>query len=241
VETLAIISDIHANAIALDGVRREIDRLRPDHVVCLGDVAATGPAPCEVIASLRDTDWSFVRGNCDDNILSYAAGDDRPVVDAHDEIDRWCAQQLSPEELSFIAAFKPFITLASGGVELCFYHGSPRSNLDEIMPDTSDNQLEGWFDGHRAVVFGGGHTHVQMVRRFRASYVLNPGSVGLPFTYLADGRIFRPSWAEFGIVRIDGANIAVELCRVTVDMDEVMTGASQSGMPGFDWWSGSLE
>jgi predicted phosphodiesterase len=47
---IALIADIHGNAVALDRVLSDIDNQKPDQVVCLGDVAATGPQPRQVTA-----------------------------------------------------------------------------------------------------------------------------------------------------------------------------------------------
>ena len=47
---IAIISDIHGNLVALDAVLDDIARARVDRIVCLGDVAAFGPQPAEVVA-----------------------------------------------------------------------------------------------------------------------------------------------------------------------------------------------
>src|SRR5215211_3263193 len=163
--TIAIISDIHANVVALDTVLADFDEIAPDQVVCLGDVAATGPAPSQVIARLRSRDWRFVRGNCDDAMVHYAAGTVDPPEDEHAGIDAWCTAQLSADEIAFIAAFEPVVALDAGGVAICCYHGSPKSNLDEIRPDTAESELSSCFVGHNARVFAGGHTHIQMARR----------------------------------------------------------------------------
>jgi putative phosphoesterase len=241
VTTIAIVSDIHANLVALEAVLAELGRVQPDRVICLGDVAATGPAPRAVLARLRELDWRFVRGNCDDDLLEFAANLELAANDEHEEIDRWCALQLDANELAFLAAFEPVVEIEVEGNRICAFHGSPQSNLDELYRDTSDEQLDAWFAGHDAVVFAGGHTHVQMVRRFRSSYVINPGSIGLPFTNTADGREVNPAWAEIALVRINGAAIAVELRRVPVDRERTLQMARESEMPCFDWWGGDWE
>jgi len=40
---LAIISDVHGNAVALETVLLDIRRLGVSRIVCLGDVVADGP------------------------------------------------------------------------------------------------------------------------------------------------------------------------------------------------------
>ena len=50
---LAIISDIHGNAVALEAVLNALAAQHIAQILCLGDVAATGPQPCQVIERLR--------------------------------------------------------------------------------------------------------------------------------------------------------------------------------------------
>ena len=47
---IGLISDIHGNLVSFESVLADIDRAGVDRVVCLGDVAAIGPQPCEVVA-----------------------------------------------------------------------------------------------------------------------------------------------------------------------------------------------
>jgi predicted phosphodiesterase len=235
--TVAIISDIHANVVALDAVLADLDELAPDQVVCLGDIAATGPAPREVLSRLRGRDWRFVRGNCEDAMLRVAAGAAEPSADEYDAIDRWCAEQLEPEDLAFIATFDPVVTVRANGVAICCYHGSPHSNLDEILPTTPVEDLDRWFRGQDAWVYAGGHTHVQMARRYRDGFVINPGSIGLPFTDTTEGAAINPLWAEYAVLQFDGGRVGVEMRRVPVEKGELLSAAAASGMPCLDWWS----
>jgi putative phosphoesterase len=238
VATVAVISDIHANVVALDAVLADLELVEPDRVVCLGDVAATGPTPREVVARLKSRDWRFVRGNCDDAMLRYAAGATGDVTDEHDAIDRWCTGRLAPDDIAFLASFEPVVTIDVGGRTLCCYHGSPHSNLDEILPTTPQHDLDRWLLGQHADVYAGGHTHVPMVGRYREAFVINPGSVGLPFTSTADGGTINPAWAEYALISIERGRIGVELRRTPIDRAALMDAAAESGMPHLDWWSG---
>jgi predicted phosphodiesterase len=85
---LALISDIHGNAVALDAVLADLTRRGADEVICLGDVAAGGPQPREVIARLRELDCQAIRGNADGWLLDgLPAGrsDERPPKKAADQ------------------------------------------------------------------------------------------------------------------------------------------------------------
>ena len=114
---------------------------------------------------------------------------------------------------------------------LC-YHGSPRSNRDPILPATPAAELDAMLAGHSALVFAGGHTHEQMLRRHRGSLVINPGSVGMPFEMAPDGSFRNPPFAEYAIVE----EAQVEFHRVPLDVAAVTAAALRGGMPNAAWW-----
>ncbi|MBI5034251.1 MAG: metallophosphoesterase family protein [Chloroflexi bacterium] len=80
----------------------------------------------------------------------------------------------------------------------------------------------------------GGHTHQQLLRRFRDVTIINPGSVGMP---MVQDR--RPPWSEYAIVDSHGENFSIEFRRVPLDVRAVVQAARDSGMPEFEMWAGS--
>ena len=46
----------------------------------------------------------------------------------------------------------------------------------------------------------GGHTHLQLVRRFEHSLFVNPGAVGLPFSDWWPDRVLIAPRAEYGVL-----------------------------------------
>ena len=54
---IAILSDVHANLEALTAVEQALAALRPDRIVCLGDVVGYGADPgpcCDRVRALAD-------------------------------------------------------------------------------------------------------------------------------------------------------------------------------------------
>src|SRR5215470_13131292 len=139
----AIIADIHGNLVALDAALAEIGAEGVEQIVCLGDVAATGPQPTQVLARLRGLGCPLVMGNADAYLLDpkpteNAEGEQQKIA----EIDVWCAGQLSAEDRAFIAGFRPTASVPLGnGVTLLAYHGSPRSFDEAVMVETPDEAL----------------------------------------------------------------------------------------------------
>ncbi|HXT34193.1 MAG TPA: metallophosphoesterase family protein [Chloroflexota bacterium] len=233
---VAVIADIHGNLTALDAVLANLQDAGVDRVVCLGDVAALGPQPHEVIGRLRDLGCPAVMGNCDIVPL-------RPVrlspLDEEGrrwfEIEEWGAAQLTPEDLTYLRAFPPTLTVPLGddATLLCF-HGSPRSNTDSIVATTPDTVLARMLHGYSATVLAGGHTHAPFIRRYQEAVLLNPGSVGFPYE-ATDYRRGHPPWAEYSIVEWRSGRLYIELRRVSIDVDLVMQALLRSGMPHVEW------
>ena len=68
--TVAVVSDVHANTVALEAVLSELVPLEPDLVVFGGDLT-WGPEPEETLALVAglDAPTLFVRGNADRMLL----------------------------------------------------------------------------------------------------------------------------------------------------------------------------
>lgn len=233
---VAVIADIHGNLTALDAVLADQEAAGAERVVCLGDVAAGGPHPREVVARLRALGCPTVLGNADADSVRPAR-----MVSADEEgrrwfeIDAWGAAQLRPADLSFLRTFQPTLTLPLGddATLLCF-HGSPRSNTDSIAATTPDAALAPMLAGSNATVLAGGHTHLPFIRRYMSSLFLNPGSVGLPYVETGVG-LRHPPWAEYGIVEWRAGRLSIELRRVPIDAEMVARAVLQSGMPHAEW------
>ncbi|MBI5303671.1 MAG: metallophosphoesterase family protein [Chloroflexi bacterium] len=237
---IALISDIHANFIALQTVLAHIERDHVNQIVCLGDVAANGPQPVPVIRRVRELGCPVVCGNTDEWFLVPQ------TYDPNSEKERrlmamleWEMQQFSSADLEFMRAFQPRVNIQLEGNQtlLCF-HGSPQSNTDLILATTPENELQSRLGDYRATVLAGGHTHQQMLRRFRDALVINPGSVGMPMERDALGQLRRPPWSEYAILDSRDQNIAIEFHRVPLDVNAVVRAARESGMPHGELWAG---
>jgi putative phosphoesterase len=239
--TIALIADIHGNLAALDAVLDALTAEPPDQIVCLGDVAATGPQPREVLRRLRELGCPLVMGNADAELLDGApAGaetdeESRRIAD----ISRWCAAQLDDADQAFLASFQPTVEISLGEEKsLLCCHGSPRSYDDVIVAATPDDELEGMIAGHEATVIAGGHTHIRMLRAYRGREIVNPGSVGLAYQFFPDGSVRVPPWAEFAMLsQADAGAVSVDFRRVPYDRDATVRAMAEREMPHAAWWA----
>jgi putative phosphoesterase len=211
---LALISDLHANDLALDAVLADAAKVGYDKLVCLGDVATLGPRPHEVLARLRDLGCACILGNHDEFML------DAPLVRSYSKFPPVVAsvdatrESLSAEEIAFIRTWER--TLSYDDVFL--YHGTPRSNQEDLLAITPEDLVDEMLDGKRAVVLAGGHTHLQMLRQHRGMLIVNPGALGMPIRdYAAGGPPVILPHAEYAIVDVNARGASVDLRRVTLD------------------------
>ncbi len=152
-------------------------------------------------------------------------------------LDDWTASQVDASDRKFLSGFKPTIEVRDRDNTLFCYHGSPRSNTEQILPTTSEEELARIiYAAKRAEVYAGGHTHAQMVRKLGPSLVINPGSVGLPFFKDAEGRTRNPAWAEYAILTSSKDGARVELRRERYSLGDLRSAVRRSGMPDSQWW-----
>lgn len=230
---IALISDIHANEIALRAVLVDIGRTGADQIVCLGDVATLGPSPRAVIEILRERGCACIMGNHDEFLIDPALirsySKEKPVTDAVE----WCRGELGREDLDFVRGFERTRQIPLDQRSTLFvFHGSPRSNMVDILATTSADQLDDMLVGADATVMACGHTHLQMLRQHRGTLVVNPGSVGLPFKEYVSGRAPTVlAHAEYATVEAADGRVSVSLHRVPLDVRALREAAQASDVP----------
>ncbi|MFX1516861.1 MAG: metallophosphoesterase family protein [Promethearchaeota archaeon] len=241
--TLAVLSDIHANIIALEAVLSDIQTNFPEitEYLCPGDLVGYGPNPREVIDKLiSETKFTAVtKGNHDHAI----GGGGRDIANFDKYIEKfnrhaqqaikWQAEVLSPEEKTFLYQLPSSRTVTHGSYEtsISIIHGSPQYPLDEyIRPDTpAQKDLFPFMELFEIGILLLGHTHIPFVDKSKSAetnqelLMCNPGSVGQP-----RDRDPRASYAV-----IDLENFLAEIIRVEYNIDKVAEGIKSVGLPEF--------
>ncbi|MGZ3584423.1 MAG: metallophosphoesterase family protein [Ktedonobacterales bacterium] len=236
---IAFLADIHGNLVALETVLQEVAKEPIDQMICLGDVAALGPQPREVVERLRELQCLVILGNTDAWLLATPGEktSDSAVLRA---ITSWCAEQLTANDREYVRSFSPVLELPldEGRSVLC-YHGSPRSFDDVIAAITPDAVVKEMLAGFAASVMIGGHTHIQMLRRYEDGMLVNVGSIGLPGVNAGSPELpnnRHVHWAEYGVLSIESGRLSIDLRRTPLDMTAVLNAAERSGMPHGEWW-----
>lgn len=242
---LALLSDIHGNAVAFETVLGELANQQIDQIVCFGDAIATGPEPAACVNLLRQYEIPTIMGNADAWLLdpqpNPAASEFHQFIE---EVDLWCRDQLSDADLTFVEQFQPTLELSlSAQHTLLAYHGSPRSFNEGIRPDTADETLDELLPAPHVTIMAGGHIHQPFVRRYLDLTILNPGSVGLGYQQVrATKKPFNIGWAEYAVLHVnDGiphqaGNLNIEFCRVPYSVETLRNVALDSTMPQAERW-----
>lgn len=236
---IGFISDIHGNFTALEAVLADIKKQNIDQLICLGDTVSLGPQPKEVLEALREWNAVTIAGNHDQAIIDPANCAQFEIANHLVPDLEWGLEKLSRADIDYIRSFHPTHAVRfSNGIELLAFHGSPKSTTHLIQAITPPEELDGYFEGQAASVFIGGHSHIQMYRRYGKKLILNSGSVGNAFKYA-----FSPGnppsllpWAEYAIVEQDGDFLRADMRRVYFDTDALVKLVKTSGLPGMDWW-----
>lgn len=230
---VALISDLHANAVALRAVLDDIARVGVDQIVCLGDVATLGPRPSDVVEVLERLGCPCILGNHDEFLTDpelIKTYTDAPVV--VNSVD-WCRSRMSRSELEFLTGFRTTMEIPLDQRSTLFlFHGTPRSHMEDLLATTPAEELDQMLDGRSATVMAGGHTHIQMLRQHRGMLLLNPGSVGAPFKEYVHGQAptLMPH-AEYATVEAVNGTVSVDLKRVHVDTRAMRKAVLETDLP----------
>jgi putative phosphoesterase len=172
---LLILSDIHGNWPALEAVLRAEPDF--DGVAFCGDVVDYGPCPVECLRWLRDHADQLVRGN-HDNALAF--DQDCRCLGSFREFSRatraWHRTLVGEADRDFLAKMPTLDWFEWGGRHFRMAHATPQGDLFEYLPmDHWEERVRG-LDADYMLL---GHTHLQGLRTFAKTTVVNPGSVGL--------------------------------------------------------------
>ena len=209
---VAVISDVHGNAVALAAVLAELEREEPDLIVSCGDLT-WGPQPEETYELARSLNARFVRGNADRAVLENVSETER---------EQWMQAHHTDEMREFLGSFEEQLVVEIDGLgPVRFCHGSPRTDEECVTPETPEERVREFSAGVDERVIVSGHVHIQFDREVAGVRSVNSGSVGLPY----EG---KPGafWAVLGP--------DVELRRTEYDLNETLERYRASGQPNVE-------
>ena len=236
---IAVIADIHGNAPALEAVLADIERLHVDQIIDLGD-AFNGPIdPARVAELLQTQAMIHIRGNGERMVLAEDAA-------ARSLSAEFARTRLSPAQLQWIQRWPALHRTA----DFLACHGSPTSDteylLEELTPDAVRRRTRAEIQARLGAVEPSlvlcAHSHVpRFVQVSSTTWVLNPGSVGLP-AYALDAPIPHKMEvgslsARYAFVEQVKAGWRVAHMAVPYDWELAATMANRAGFPA---WADTL-
>ncbi len=237
---LAVLSDIHGNAHALEAVLTDLNAAGgADLTWILGDLVAFGPDPRGCLALIRglpEDTTKVIQGNTDRYVTRWARPHaENPTADTwaayvemmkqRDANFTWTAEQLSGEEAEYLLKLGTDLHVPVEGYgHVVGFHAGPGDDEMVLLPYTADDViLDALLDREGRLAFGG-HTHKPMDRDLGSWRFVNPGSVGLPFD--GDQR------AAYALVTFDGGAAQVEIRRVAYAVNAAIAALEAGDNPG---------
>lgn len=244
-EKIALLSDIHGNAIALQAVLEDVQAQGCRRIFVLGDII-NGMEPSRCITTLRELEnLGCIKGNAEHYLLTR----DLNAFPRRDErlyrnllhVLRWWRQGMSQVDLEFVRALPDFLHLNSwymvhdspldreavqkidlGGIDEKYreilFHGvgiPENTSLDQLR------QILGFMDEKNVSALLVGHTHEPYVKHVDGKVICNLGSVG--FTLDGDP---RPSWV---LCKQNGTRQNFTVRRVAYDIDQAVNRLMEVG------------
>jgi predicted phosphodiesterase len=159
-----ILSDIHANLVALETVLRTASG-QYDTVWCLGDVVGYGPRPNECVELMREQAALCIMGNHDWAVL------DRPGINVDDfnpnarQAVLWTREVLTAPNRQYLEQLLVTPVRPPGLKELLLTHASPRQPVWEYI-ETPSVAIENFAIFSEQLCFVG-HTHKPAIYLWR--------------------------------------------------------------------------
>lgn len=212
---IALISDVHANIVALEAVLEAIDKEGVDRIIHAGDIVGYYPFPNEVIRIFQQRGVISIRGNHDRAALNICDCNMNPMASV---ASRWTAKHLDLVSIDYLDGLRDKMRLPIEEDNLAVHHGSPSDRDRYVYEEDVDGSLLSEADATLLVL---GHTHIPFVRVTDRGIVVNPGSVGQP-----RDRDNRASWMLF-----DTRFRNFRLHRVPYDIERVRRAVEDEGLP----------
>ena len=229
---VAILSDVHGNAAALEEVRKAIRKERPDAVMIAGDLVLNGPEPSAAVDGVRELEAEgaiVVQGNTDVAVADFDYSAAFPwltdgVPDTFRAAAEWAHDELGDDRLAWLRRLPSERRLRLEDTMLLACHASPGSQTQGFDTQLDPSVMLERISRTDARVICCGHTHLPEVRDLGWKLIVNDGSAG----YIFDGDA-TASWA---LVTVDGDDVTAEIRRTPFDALAVSNAISARGLPG---------
>ena len=235
---VGFISDIHGNLLALDAVLADLEQQRARPLVCLGDICF-GPQAHECLERVRELGCPVILGNWDSLVDRRLPAGRRPGRD-HALRDRPLvgrpAHRRRPRVRAHVRPRRSTSRsrTARGCSASTARRARSRTGSSRRPPTTTSRTM---FAGARRRRARRRPHAPADAAPLRPSMIVNPGSVGQPFSQWWPREIRVAHWAEYGVIDIErrrASRSTCGACRTT--STAAAAAAPRATCPTARWW-----
>ena len=220
---IGLISDVHANVLALEAVLGELKRKGATLVLCLGDLVGYGPAPNETLDLLRASDVMCTLGEADERI-AYGFATRATRAGVADQTIEWTRTVIEARHVEWLRGLPVQRRIETPAGRLRWFHGSPEDPADRINLHQDPVTLARLLNRQRCTILSCGGSHVPYFRKIAsAGWVINPGSVGLSLN--------GEPGADYALLVIEGNEVEIRMDKVEYDVAAVAFDIVAWGLP----------
>ncbi len=185
---IVVLSDIHSNLAALRTALDYIVRLKPDKIVCLGDIVGYGPRPNECVELIQQHCQIYLMGNHDHAVLGLT--DTYHFNQYAREAINWTRRALTIQNKAFLENLAFFHSES----EILYVHSTP-VQPEEWHYILSEYEARQYMQDIKQRLCFIGHSHIPVVfssadsAKYREEFdvsdknkkfIINVGSIGQP-------------------------------------------------------------
>ncbi len=220
---LGVISDVHANVIALEAVLEQLKAEGAETILCLGDLVGYGPSPNETIELLRGAGVMCTLGAADERVAFDFARNKLPREGVADQTLEWTLSVIEPRNVEFLRQLPVQLRLGTPYGRLRFFHGTPRHPSERLDLNRDTPELMHLLEKNRCKILACGGSHVPLFQELPNGLILNPGSVGLSLN--------GEPGADYALLTITEEEVQVSMGKVEYDYAAVAFDIIAWGLP----------
>jgi len=235
-EQIAIISDIHGNAPALELVIDEIQKREIKKIFCLGDIIGKGPSPDIVIDICKKYCEKIVKGNHEELICSETVfGGEK-----YKKIKEWHKYKIGKNRYEYLQSLGNSIEFKMSGKNIRLFHASQTGVCNRVyMNDNKEKHLSMFestdFTGYlfEPKIVGYGDIHSSFIEIIGEKILFNVGSVG--------NSLGIDTRASFGIITGEynsdiNEKLELEIVKIDYDKNKAIEDAKNCDLPEIEFY-----
>ena len=242
---IALLSDVHGNATALEAVLADAESQAVTDYWFLGDLLMPGTGRRNILERLERLPISLqVRGNWEDSLwhaLHQKLDLTRPSHLYLTKLCHFVLEEIRPEEIDRMRELPLQVLTEVAGLKIAVSHHLPDKNWGrELIHIGNQSDFDRLFEGNESVIAIYGHIHQQFLRYGTGGQlIINPGSIGQPF--FLDATLRQDLRAQYAILEIDETGMKdVDMRRVAYDVEQELARARELQLPYYEIYEESL-